>query len=114
MTQVPQVPQMDALEHELHVACVEHCDNREIIEVLKRTRCLFITQKHMLGAQLSYPTNEPFMGEHLEIACAMERGDPATVAEGMLAHLERSRPKVIERLGVFRQTFRGAPVPYIR
>jgi DNA-binding GntR family transcriptional regulator len=106
--------EMDALEHTLHVACVEHCDNREIIEALKRTRCVFITAKHMLGAQLSYPANEPFMGEHLEIARAMERGDPATVADGMRAHLQRSRPKVIERLEVFRRSFRGAPVPYIR
>ncbi|HVO01453.1 MAG TPA: GntR family transcriptional regulator [Candidatus Cybelea sp.] len=105
--------EMDALEHGLHVTCVERGDNREIIEVLKRTRCLFITAKHMLGTQLSYPANEPFMAEHLEIVAAMARGDTATVAERMLAHLKVARPKVIERLAAFRRSFAGSPVPYI-
>jgi DNA-binding GntR family transcriptional regulator len=106
--------EMDAMEHDLHVTCVGHCDNREIIEALKRTRCVLFTQKHMLGSQVSYPPVEPFMAEHLEIVDAMRRRDPATVERRMRAHLKTARTKVIERLELFRQSFQGAPTPYIR
>ena len=107
------VAEMDGLEHALHVTCIEHCDNRELIEVLKRTRCIFVTAKHMLGSQVSYPAQDPFMAEHLAIARAMRAGDAATVAKRMLGHLKTSRPKVIERLAVFRRSFKRSPVPYI-
>ena len=116
LTAYPEVTaaEMDALERALHVTCVEHCDNRELIEALRRTRCLLFTAKHMLGSQVSYPSDEPFMAEHLEIVDAMMRRDPETVAKRMLAHLQIARPKVIERLNAFRRSFAGAPVPYIR
>lgn len=106
--------EMDAMEHDLHVTCVGYCDNRELVEVLKRTRCLLFTQKHMLGSQVSYPQAEPFMAEHLEIVDAMRRRAADTAANRMLAHLKTARPKVIERLQLFRQSFSGAPAPYIR
>jgi len=105
--------ELDALEHGLHVACVAHCGNREIMEALKRTRCLHFTQKHMLGAQVSYPSDEPFMGEHLEIVRAMIRNEPEAVAKRMLSHLQIARPKVIERLDKFRRSFGGSDLPYI-
>ncbi len=105
--------EMDALEHALHVSCIAHGDNHEVIEALKRTRCLFITAKHMLGSQVSYPDEEPFMAEHLEIAHAMAANDAKTVAKRMLTHLQHSRVKVIDRLDLFRRTFERAPVAYI-
>jgi DNA-binding GntR family transcriptional regulator len=105
--------EMDALEHALHVTCIGYCDNRELTEALKRTRCLFVTAKHMLGAQVSYPEQDPFMAEHLAITRALEAGDAATVAQRMLGHLRTSRPKVIERLALFRRSFKRSPVPYI-
>lgn len=105
--------EMDALEHGLHVTSLGYCDNREIMEALKRTRCLHFTQKHMLGAQVSYPTDEPFMTEHLDVVRAMLRNDPARVEAGMLAHLRTARAKVIDRLAVFRRSFGGSDLPYI-
>jgi DNA-binding GntR family transcriptional regulator len=105
--------EMDALEHGLHVTSLGYCDNREIMEALKRTRCLHFTQKHMLGAQVSYPTDEPFMTEHLDVVRAMLRNDPAKVEAGMLAHLRTARAKVIDRLAVFRRSFGGSDLPYI-
>jgi DNA-binding GntR family transcriptional regulator len=104
---------MDALEHGLHVTTLGYCGNREIMEALKRTRCLHFTQKHMLGAQVSYPVNEPFMTEHLDIVRAMLRNQPAKVEQQMLAHLRTSRAKVIDRLAVFRRSFTGSDLPYI-
>jgi DNA-binding GntR family transcriptional regulator len=104
---------MDALEHGLHVTSLGYCGNREIMEALKRTRCLHFTQKHMLGAQISYPAAEPFMTEHLDIVGAMLRNDPAGVEAGMLRHLRTARAKVIDRLAVFRRSFGGSDLPYI-
>jgi DNA-binding GntR family transcriptional regulator len=105
--------EMDALEHGLHVTSLGYCDNREIMEALKRTRCLHFTQKHMLGAQVSYPTDEPFMTEHLDVVRAMLRGDAAKVEAHMLIHLRTARAKVIDRLAVFRRSFTGSDLPYI-
>jgi DNA-binding GntR family transcriptional regulator len=104
---------MDALEHGLHVTCLGYCGNLEIMEALKRTRCLHFTQKHMLGAQISYPADEPFMTEHLDIVRAMLRNDPAQIEAKMLAHLRTARAKVIDRLAVFRRSFGGSDLPYI-
>ena len=105
--------EMDALEHGLHVTCLGYCGNREIMEALKRTRCLHFTQKHMLGAQVSYPSAEPFMNEHLEIVRAIVRNQPETVAQQMHAHLRVARAKVIDRLAVFRSRFEVSDLPYI-
>ncbi|HYD07228.1 MAG TPA: GntR family transcriptional regulator [Reyranella sp.] len=105
--------EMDALEHGLHVTSLGYCGNPEIMEALKRTRCLHFTQKHMLGAQISYPTTEPFMTEHLEIVRAMQRNDAATVETQLLAHLRTARAKVIDRLALFRKSFTGSDLPYI-
>lgn len=105
--------EMDALEHGLHVTSLGYCGNQEIMEALKRTRCLHFTQKHMLGAQVSYPTTEPFMTEHLGVVRAMLRNDPRTVEAQMLSHLRTSRAKVIDRLAVFRRSFGGSDLPYI-
>jgi DNA-binding GntR family transcriptional regulator len=105
--------EMDALEHDLHITSVEFGANPEIIEALKRTRCLLISAKHILGSQVSYPSNEPFMAEHLEIVEALSRRDAGGAAERMLAHLKTARPKVIDRLDAFRKSFSGSPVPYI-
>ena len=105
--------EMDALEHGLHVTSLGYCGNPEIMEALKRTRCLHFTQKHMLGAQVSYPTTEPFMTEHLEIVRAMLRTDPAKVEAAALAHLRTARAKVIDRLALFRKSFTGSDLPYI-
>jgi DNA-binding GntR family transcriptional regulator len=105
--------EMDALEHGLHVTSLGYCDNREIMEALKRTRCLHFTQKHMLGAQVSYPTDEPFMTEHLDVVRARLRGDAAKVEAHMLIHLRTARAKVIDRLAVFRRSFTGSDLPYI-
>jgi DNA-binding GntR family transcriptional regulator len=105
--------EMDELEHGLHVTMLGYCGNREIMEALKRTRCLHFTQKHMLGAQVSYPATEPFMTEHLEIVRAMQRGDAADVEARMVTHLRTARAKVIDRLALFRQSFTGSDLPYI-
>jgi DNA-binding GntR family transcriptional regulator len=105
--------EMDALEHGLHVTSLGYCDNREIMEALKRTRCLHFTQKHMLGAQISYPTDEPFMTEHLEVVRAMLHSDTTKVEARMLTHLRTARAKVIDRLAVFRRSFTGSDLPYI-
>jgi DNA-binding GntR family transcriptional regulator len=105
--------EMDALEHDLHVTILGYCGNNEIMEALKRTRCLHFTQKHMLGAQISYPATEPFMAEHLDIVRPMLRNDPAEVEARMRTHLSIARAKVIERLTVFRKSFAGSDLPYI-
>ena len=105
--------EMDALEHGLHVTCVGYCGNPEIMEVLKRTRCLHFTQKHMLGAQVSYPVAEPFMTEHLDVVRAMIENRPNDAAAAMASHLRIARTKVIDRLAVFRSRFDGGALPYI-
>ncbi|HWT98623.1 MAG TPA: GntR family transcriptional regulator [Terriglobales bacterium] len=105
--------EMDSLERDLHVSCVEFGANPEILEALKRTRCLLITAKHMLGDQVSYPKDEPFMAEHLAVLDAMQRNDAAQVTEQMRIHLRIARAKVLDRVALFRTIFTGPDLPYI-
>jgi DNA-binding GntR family transcriptional regulator len=105
--------EMDSLERDLHVSCLEFGANPEILEALKRTRCLLITAKHMLGDQVSYPKDEPFMAEHLAVLNAMQRDDAAQVTEQMRIHLRIARAKVLDRVALFRTIFTGPDLPYI-
>ena len=105
--------EMDSLEHDLHVTCLELSGNPEILKALKRTHCLLITAKHMLGDLVSYPSEEPFMAEHLAIFDAMANDDATFVTDQMRVHLRIARTKVLERVALFRTIFKGPDVPYI-
>lgn len=104
---------LDVLENDLHIDCVGYGSNPEVIEALKRTRCLLVSGKHIQAALKCAPFVDPFMEEHLDVVVAIRRGNARAAKNALLAHLKSSSEKAAERLGNFRATQFAAALPYI-
>jgi DNA-binding GntR family transcriptional regulator len=105
---------LDELELDLHVRCLSYCPNPELVEALKRTRCIMIFGKHLLGREIAFPNEEPFFDEHRRIVDAMMRRDKPAVAQEALAHLHKAREKVLERVRCSRMMNASLDLPYIK
>jgi DNA-binding GntR family transcriptional regulator len=104
--------ELDVLEAELHVDCLAFGSNPEIVEALKRTRCILVSGKHLQVALQREPFFDSFMEEHLEIMRAIARRDAATAKHLLWQHLLASSEKATERLGAFRSTNAVTPSTY--
>lgn len=111
----PQVgiDELDGLEHDLHVSCLEYGGNREMLEALRRTRCILISGKHILGKHVPYPKLDPFMGEHLTVIEALLSREPRRARRAMRTHLESAHAKVESRLQAFRKSYNLTPVSFV-
>jgi DNA-binding GntR family transcriptional regulator len=104
---------LDVLENDIHITCLEHGHNVEMVEALKRTRCIVILGKHILGKEMPYPKIDPFFEEHLRIIEGLDKRDPERARRAMSTHLQASRKKVANRLVAFRKNFRMKPISFI-
>jgi DNA-binding GntR family transcriptional regulator len=104
---------LDRLEHDLHVACVGHSENPELLDALQRTRCIIISSRHILGSVIALPGIDPFIEEHMEVLLAIKDRDGDAIAETLVAHLISARDKVTERLKKFRIDPQMSGIPYI-
>lgn len=103
------VAELDALEADVHVACLAFGRNAEAREALKRTRCLLVVGKHIQAAISETPQIDPFMHEHLAIIEALKAGDGDGAAQALAHHLLSSQHKADERLAAFRRQPRKTP-----
>ena len=101
---------LDALETDLHVTCVGHAANKEILGALLRTRCIIVSSKHLLGRETALPPDDPFLDEHRLVLSALGAGNGPAAADAMAVHLGSARAKVIARLGAFRASY-SEPIP---
>ncbi|MDX3927668.1 MAG: GntR family transcriptional regulator [Shinella sp.] len=90
--------EMDGMETDLHVTCLGHCPNREILIALRRAGSMLNVSKHIMGISLALPEREPFIAEHLEVFRAIEAGNATGAAEALRNHITISLPKVIGRV----------------
>jgi DNA-binding GntR family transcriptional regulator len=104
---------LDALENDIHITCLEYGHNVEMLEALKRTRCIVILGKHMLGKEMPYPKIDPFFEEHLRIIEGLHKRDSERARRAMLAHLQAARKKVADRLVAFRKGYSMAPISFV-
>lgn len=107
------VAELDALEHDVHVRCLGHGGNAEMVEALKRTHCTLVVGKHIQAAIIKTPQIDPFMDEHLAIVEALGAGDGVRAARALKEHLKRSQIKAAERLMAFRAQRQTGVPPYI-
>jgi DNA-binding GntR family transcriptional regulator len=106
------VAELDRLEDDLHVRCLDYAAKPELVGALQRTRRILVAGKHIQAA-LPRARIDPFMGEHLEILRAVRAGDGERAAAAMAAHLKASRDKAADRLRRFHKESAITPVPYI-
>lgn len=98
--------EMNILETDLHVTCIEGCGNKEMLNALRRTHPVLTLSKHILGVEMPLPEYDPFMVEHLAVLDALLDGDVPGAATALERHLCSATPKVIQRLGAFQSQFR--------
>jgi DNA-binding GntR family transcriptional regulator len=84
-----------------------------MFEALRRTRCILISGKHLLGNFLPYPRIDPFLAEHLEVIEALLSRDAARARLAMRHHLEAAQDKVETRLTEFRARYTITPISYV-
>ncbi len=101
---------LDKLEHDLHVAFLSHCPNRDLLHSLQRTRCILTLSKHVLGVSTPMPKRDPFMAEHLSVLKAVSDGDVQAAQDTLRQHLEASCTKVSQRVDLVRSTY---PIPHL-
>jgi DNA-binding GntR family transcriptional regulator len=104
------IQQLDRLEQDLHIGCISRCDNQELLDLLKRTQALLISNKYVLGGHIELPGTDPFMGEHRVILQALLDGRPARAAAALRRHLDLSLTKVVRRLEIL-QSSEPPPLP---
>lgn len=105
--------EMDGMETDLHITCLGHCPNREILIALRRARFMLNVSKHIMGVSHVMPKDEPFISEHLVVFSALEAGDVDAAAEALRHHIAISLPKVIGRVTEFRETHRPDVSAYV-
>lgn len=101
------------LEEELHVHYVELCPNQEIIEALRRTKCIHLASKYLLGNEVTLPKMEPFFAEHATIIEALQQRQNSIVLRETKTHLEAALPKVIARVESAREVLLPTDLPYV-
>ena len=103
---------MDDLEHDLHIALLGHCPNRDLLQSLDRTHCILTLSKHVLGVSAPMPVQDPFMSEHRSILHALGSGGVGEAESLLRKHLEDSCLKLVERIGVVRSNYATPQLPY--
>ncbi|MGV6875675.1 GntR family transcriptional regulator [Pseudochelatococcus sp. B33] len=106
-----EIAVLDRLENDLHLDCLGHSPNVEIMAALNRTQCLLVAGKHIQVALGRTP--DPFMEEHLQIFRAGLDGDVDGACRALVAHLRASAEKAEERLESFHRSTSPTPPPYI-
>lgn len=105
--------ELDTLEEDLHIGVLQHSANGEILEALKRTRCVLVAGKHIQRAVRGSLPIDSFMEEHLQILDAIEACDYAQAERFLTTHLQASGRKARERLQAFREVSDVAQISYV-
>ncbi|MCF3640383.1 GntR family transcriptional regulator [Rhizobium sp. TRM95111] len=100
------VEAMDGLETDLHITCLGHCPNRELLIALRRARFMLNVSKHIIGVSHRMPADEPFIAEHLAVFRALDVEDSDRAAKALRHHIAVSLPKVIARVSDLREAHR--------
>lgn len=106
--------EIDRLEEDLHLEILSYGSNPEILEALKRCRCVLVAGKHIQRAVRGKEPIDAFMAEHLQIIRAIAARDQEAARRGLHDHLAASMQKADQRLRDFRKAGSDiAPVPYL-
>lgn len=104
---------LDRLEHDLHVACLRHAENAELLAALRRTRCTIISSRHLAGVGVPVAEADPFLAEHDAVLEALAAGRPGRARRALERHLRSAQRKVLRRLRDFRESAQIPDLPFI-
>ncbi len=105
--------ELDAVEEDLHIEFMQFSTNPEILEALKRTRCVLVAGKHIQRAVRSAMPVDVFMHEHIEILNAAASHNVETAQRALVEHLVTSSRKAKERLAAYVDSHLVSPIEYV-
>lgn len=105
--------EFDKLEEDLHIDLLQFSSNGEIIEALRRTRCVLVAGKHIQHAIRAGGAIDAFMNEHIDVMDAILGHDPGHAGEKLMEHIVRSGEKAQARLRDYLTRNDPAPVSYL-
>ena len=105
---------LDELENDLHLNAIGLGENKEVMNMLRRTHPVLLISKHLLGRVLKLPEEDPFFDEHLWIFEKMRQQHSRQASKALLSHLERSESTVPDRMTNFRESGEIVIPPYLR
>jgi DNA-binding GntR family transcriptional regulator len=106
-------PTLDRLEEEMHVALLEHCGNRTLLQAIAQPQSLLIAHRFLYRWTVRLFETEPFLPEHVEILERLERGRIREAAEALEQHLRVSRDRAVARVDVIVRYFSAEDLPYL-
>ena len=101
------------LEKALHIDCVDACPNTEIVAALRRTRCIHLASRYVLGNEVALPSEEPFFAEHSSVITAMRERRHSDVVKAARAHFGSALPKVLMRIENARDALAPLRLPFV-
>ncbi|WP_426814282.1 GntR family transcriptional regulator [Klebsiella sp. WOUb02] len=89
----------DVVENDLHVTLLSWCPNVEILQVLARTRNLFVPTRYLFDPVLHIPVSliEDALKEHLCIYDLLLNHQPQAAAEALCSHLQQADERWLKR-----------------
>ncbi|AHF77199.1 GntR family transcriptional regulator [Sodalis praecaptivus] len=105
----------DVVENDLHVRLLSFCPNVEILQVLARTRILFVPTRYLFDPVLHIPLSliEDALKEHLHIYDLLLRRQTPAAAEALRTHLQRADDRWLRRFNSAEHLTNGAIPPYL-
>ena len=104
---------LDELESDLHVHALSFGPNKDLLRALDRARPVLMVSKHILGVEIGFPEQEPFMKEHRAVLHALKQGRREDAATALRSHIECSLTKVRSRMTVFRTIYQWPALSYV-
>ncbi len=105
---------LDALEKEMHVALLRHCEHRALMQAVTLSQSLLIAHRFLYVSTPQLFETEPFLPEHIEIVDRLASGDIEGAAYTLEQHLRVSRDRAVARVDVVVQKFKPDELPYLR
>lgn len=89
----------DIVENDLHVTLLSYCPNAEILQVLARTRILFVPTRYLFDPVLHIPLGliEDALKEHLHIYDLLLNNNAREAADALRVHLQRADDRWLQR-----------------
>ena len=107
--------ELNELELDMHDRLLQYANNSIAMVALQSAKAGLISSKHIVASsEVPLDDDDPFIEEHIDILEAVDRRNTDESRLRLQAHLLKSRQKVIERLGKFREVVQENPTEFIK
>jgi DNA-binding GntR family transcriptional regulator len=104
---------LDALEQELHVELLGHCDHQALMQAISLPQALLVAHHFLYQGTSELFETEPFLPEHLDVLQRLSAGDVTSAKAALVRHLQVSRERAMLRIRAVASTMSPRDLPYL-